>query len=531
MAGILNKLIAIISFYLYANVPLFGRDVEFQEKELVFISNFISSIQSYFHPAFDWIPSINISSETPSDVFSAKDLLSIANRFSGKLLLREEMKIEEVLWDELTETGMLQAVEAIESRWWGWRCRRCGNKLRRMFAEIPCARCNQTHIYCRNCVEMGRVLECQQLYVWTGPPPKWPVQEEACRWDGELTHAQQQASDRIRGVMERGAGELLTWAVCGAGKTEMLFAGIGCSLEAGKRVCLATPRTDVVRELLPRFRQAFPGTSISALYGGSEDKAADGQLVLATTHQLLRFARAFDILIIDEIDAFPYHNDPSLPFATSRAAKIGASRIYLTATPRKEQRCRLEHGQLDCVFVPIRFHGCLLPVPRLIFSNKMKKDLQKNMPPVAFFDWLRQRRHPERQLLVFVPYVELAGKMEKAIGPLLRKEWGELAIASVHAADEDREKKVQQFRNRELQLLITTTILERGVTFPSVDVVVLDSGHEVFDEAALVQIAGRAGRSPDDPDGEVLFFHAGKTRSMVAAVRSIKEMNNRAVKF
>src|SRR5699024_11776304 len=81
---------------------------------------------------------------------------------------------------------------------------------------------------------------------------------------------------------------------------------------------------------------------------------------------------------------------------------------------------------------------------------------------------------------------------------------------------------------KEIFILLTTTILERGVTFPSVDVAVLDAGHDVFDEAALVQIAGRAGRSPDDPDGEVVFFHDGKTESIVDAVRSIKTMDKRA---
>jgi len=78
-----------------------------------------------------------------------------------------------------------------------------------------------------------------------------------------------------------------------------------------------------------------------------------------------------------------------------------------------------------------------------------------------------------------------------------------------------------------LKIIITTTILERGVTFPSVDVVIFDAGHEVFDEAALVQIAGRAGRSEDDPRGEVIFFHDGKTEAMVQAINAIKQMNKR----
>ncbi|GAE95069.1 ComF operon protein A [Gracilibacillus boraciitolerans JCM 21714] len=38
----------------------------------------------------------------------------------------------------------------------------------------------------------------------------------------------------------------------------------------------------------------------------------------------------------------------------------------------------------------------------------------------------------------------------------------------------------------------------------------MDAGHQVFDEAALVQIAGRAGRSPNDPTGNVIFIHQAK---------------------
>src|SRR5699024_11472258 len=74
-----------------------------------------------------------------------------------------------------------------------------------------------------------------------------------------------------------------------------------------KRVCIATPRADVVRELLPRLQEAFSTVPIEALYGGSKDKEATAQIILSTTHQLLRFQDAFDVLIIDEIDAFPYH--------------------------------------------------------------------------------------------------------------------------------------------------------------------------------------------------------------------------------
>ena len=59
----------------------------------------------------------------------------------------------------------------------------------------------------------------------------------------------------------RHSESLLVWAVCGAGKTEVLFAGINRALLAGKRVCLATPRTDVVLELCSPFKKGIPGYS------------------------------------------------------------------------------------------------------------------------------------------------------------------------------------------------------------------------------------------------------------------------------
>lgn len=106
------------------------------------------------------------------------------------------------------------------------------------------------------------------------------------------------------------------------GKTEILFAAIYDSLKAGKRVCVATPRTDVVLELYPRFQQVFQKITIHALYGGAENNAEFAQLVLVTTHQLYRFENAFDVMIVDEADAFPYTYDEALQRAVMKAKKL-----------------------------------------------------------------------------------------------------------------------------------------------------------------------------------------------------------------
>ena len=114
----------------------------------------------------------------------------------------------------------------------------------------------------------------------------------------------------------------------------------------------------------------------------------------------------------------------------------------------------------------------------------------------------------QRQFLVFVPRIDQLSSVLQAI----QKQFPELNLATVYAEDPERIEKVSAMREGQLTGLITTTILERGVTFPGIDVAVLGADDEIFSMAALVQIAGRVGRSPKRPTGTVLFICQMLTR-------------------
>ena len=101
-------------------------------------------------------------------------------------------------------------------------------------------------------------------------------------------------------------------------------------------------------------------------------------------------------------------------------------------------------------------------------------------------------------------------------------------IEAVYSEDPLRKEKVQHMREKKIPLLLTTTILERGVTFPNLDVAVFGAEDRIFTESALVQIAGRVGRSSNYPSGDITFFHYGKTNAMVKARKQILAMNQEA---
>ena len=447
----------------------------------------------------------------------------LQQRLTGKQLLLDDLPFPLTDLQEHYQHGYLTYRKGIEKIGKQSICARCGNKDPQWFAAYPCARCGENCLYCRSCLMMGRISECTPLIGWSGPAPEIKNPAQIMAWQGTLSEGQKVASDHVVEAIRQNE-EHLVWAVCGAGKTEVLFAGIESALAAKKRICIATPRTDVVLELTPRLKTAFPDIPIASLYGGSEDRHLFAPLTIATTHQLLRFYHAFDAIILDEVDAFPYTVEESLQYAAVQARKPASAMIYLTATPNSNWQRECRTGKRAYTTIPARFHRKPLPVPEFSWCGNWQKQLKKGNLPANVIRWIKTRIQAGKQTLVFFPHIPL---MEKAL-TILRQIHPE--IEAVHAEDPDRKSKVQKMRNKEIPMLLTTTILERGVTFPNIDVAVVGAEDTIFTESALVQIAGRAGRSKDHPTGVVTFFHYGKTEDMLKARRQITTMNLEGLK-
>ncbi|WP_245699801.1 DEAD/DEAH box helicase [Paenibacillus glacialis] len=427
------------------------------------------------------------------------------------------------------------------------RCRRCGSVA---LGRTACATCGSAACtYCEACLAMGRSRACTLLLRGAAQPAVRGTAggsptEAVGRWG--LSAAQSAAAGAALQFLAKptsrvgiGREELkcnvsvpstpdrfLLWAVTGAGKTEMIFPLLASILEAGGRVLVATPRRDVVLELAPRLARAFPDERIVTLYGGSEERWRSGTMTLATTHQLMRFYEAFDLVIIDEIDAFPFHNDPMLAYAAQNACKYDGKFVYLSATPPRQLQKEASRGILPHAKVPVRFHGHPLPVPSRLDMKSVAHCLHQRRIPVKLLRNLEQSIKRGAQLFVFVSRI-------RHIEPfvmLLRRYMPRIRIEGTSSVDPQRSEKVAAFRDTQIRLLITTTILERGVTVARSDVFILDADSGLFDEASLIQMSGRAGRSKDDPAGRVFLTSSHWTSSQKGAISQIKRMNRIAQK-
>ncbi|MGE7761815.1 DEAD/DEAH box helicase [Peribacillus sp. NPDC097895] len=437
--------------------------------------------------------------------------------------MASEIPFSQELIAEHIKNGYVLETYGVQSENGRFNCVRCGNRDPALFYTFPCRICNRDCTYCRSCIMMGRVSECAQLYRWTGPFLEFAIPDKVMSWDGTLSAGQQTASHRVVDAVS-GESEFLVWAVCGAGKTEVLFAAIEAALLAGKRICLATPRTDVVLELSPRLKKAFPSIDISSLYGGSADRHGCSPLTVSTTHQLFRFIEAFDVIIVDEVDAFPYTADDSLHYAVNKSKKFSAATIYLTATPSKRMQRLYRNGTLKAATIPARYHRQPIPVPEMKWCGNWQKQFLKKKIPSVINRWVSERLQQNIPFLLFFPSIQV---MEQVI-PLFQMLSPKLNC--VHSQHPNRKERVMALRNGEVPGLLTTTILERGVTIERLEVAVIGAEHDVFTESALVQIAGRVGRSKIHPTGTITFFHYGKSKAMVETINHIRMMNEAASK-
>lgn len=430
------------------------------------------------------------------------------------------MKIEDSYGRLLTESQMTNDLKkialelpAIEKQNGRYQCFRCGSlndqKLWKLSEEV---------LYCRACIQLGRIRSDQKLYTIAQQDFEG---QEVLNWKGTLTSYQQEVSDGLIQAVKEG-GNALVHAVTGAGKTEMMYQVVATAIKSGQAVCIATPRIDVCIELYGRMKDDF-SCPISLLHGKSEPYFRT-PLVIATTHQLLKFFQAFDLLIIDEVDAFPYVDNPILYKAAQNAIKKGGNTLYLTATSTDELDKKVKKKEIIRYSLPRRFHGNPLVVPEIKWVPKIREKIEKGRIPYELLQLIKKQRQTHYPLLIFVSEIELGQQFTENLKKYFPKE----TVGFVSSQTTDRLRMVEEFRNRAITMLVSTTILERGVTFPFVDVFVLESNHKLFTKSALVQISGRVGRSKERPTGKLLFLSDGITREMKKAIKEIKEMNQEA---
>lgn len=373
---------------------------------------------------------------------------------------------------------------------------------------MQCPRCHNTNLqhlykvngqyYCRECISFHRVYVKQERFT---KKIQYPLIYHHYQLDFELSRQQKKISQKLVENYQQKKNSLVL-AVCGSGKTEIVYEVICYALSQGQRVCFCIPRKELVKELYERICQSFSHTVIGVLYGGYQQNL-DAQFIICTMHQLYKFENdiGFDLMIADEVDAFPFYQNRVLNEIFTRCC-LG-NYIKLSATFASEDI----QGE-ELLFMNRRYHGYDLPVPQMILSPSF---LQKLILVLLIL-------FMHKKIIVYVPTVAIVYQLVHTLRPIVDIE----GVSSHHPHNQ---KTIQELKEGKIQVIVSTTLLERGMTVEDVQVIVYHGEHVLFDERTLIQIAGRVGRKPDFPTGKVYILTSERTKGITQCIKTIRRLN------
>lgn len=373
-------------------------------------------------------------------------------------------------------------------------CPRCGNKEEKYIGY------KNGEAYCRKCI----IFSGEEARDVPHPPKKAPLSLAY-----KLSEEQSELSRRIVENFVKGV-DTLVYAVCGSGKTEISYGVLAYAISHGLRAGFALPRRDVVIELYWRMMKAFPNNKIVAVYG-DHHRRLEGDIVILTTHQLYRYPDYFDLLVMDEIDAFPFKGNDVL-IALYKKSLRGHC-VLMSATPSKAILKEFHKKNHEVLELMTRFHKKPIPVPKVSLSIPLFQTLK-------IIKKLREYKKEGKPCFVFAPTIVLCESLFEKVS---------LAVKNgsyVHSERPDKENVIDDFKKGKLDFLITTSVLERGVTIKNLQVLVFHADNRsIYDSSTLIQISGRVGRKMDSPNGEVVFFAQKQTEEMSDAIRKIEHYN------
>ncbi|MGQ9897273.1 MAG: ATP-dependent DNA helicase RecG [Acidobacteriota bacterium] len=340
-----------------------------------------------------------------------------------------------------------------------------------------------------------------------------------------LTGAQKRVIREIVGDLtgSRPMSRLLQGDV-GSGKTIVALQAMIVAVENGWQVALMAPTEILVEQHWRSLTQWLTQTPyrIAALTGrlpASEKKAVRQALanheldIVIGTQTLIQegtiFAR-LGLVIIDEQHRFGVLQREQL-----LARGISPDVLVMTATPIPRSLAMAFYGDLDVSVLDE------LPPGRKPVVTAVRTDERRD----RVYEFIRQECAAGRQAYIVYPLVEASEKLDVAAATaaaeqLQREVFPMLSVGLLHGRlrPEEKDAVMQKFIAGEIQVLVTTTVIEVGIDVPNASVMVIEHP-ERFGLAQLHQLRGRVGRG------------AAKSYSVLMAPKGISPEAMERLKF
>ena len=313
----------------------------------------------------------------------------------------------------------------------------------------------------------------------------------------------------------------------GSGKTVVAGLAMYAAVTAGKQAALMVPTEILAEQHLQSLTSLFPNLRILLLTGSL--KAAERRERLASieagevdlivgTHALIQEGVHFHdlgLVIIDEQHRFGVAQRRIL-----REKGQNPDVLMMTATPIPRTLAITAFGDMDVSIID------QMPAGRKDIITRWVKHQQLNL----VLDWLVKEIQKGSQAYVISPLIEESEALDLKNAIALEEEliayFGDRArIALLHGKmkGEEKEAIMQAFKQGEIDLLVSTTVIEVGVNVPNATVMIIMDADR-FGLSQLHQLRGRVGRG--DKQSYAVLVANPKTESGKRRMKIMTETTN-----
>ena len=319
----------------------------------------------------------------------------------------------------------------------------------------------------------------------------------------ELTNAQKRVTNEIcRDLRSPQHMQRLLQGDVGSGKTVVAAIALYATVTAGFQGALMVPTEILAQQHMESLQQLFDPNEVTvALLTGSTktkerrellEKLERGEInVVIGTHALIQDGVEFQnlgLVITDEQHRFGVNQRKVL-----REKGWRPDVLFMTATPIPRTLAITAYGEMDVSIIDE------LPAGRIPIETRWVRTPQLD----SVLDWTKKELARGHQMYVICPLIEESEALDVKNAVEIYEKLRELfapkyEVGLLHGKMKNQEKEVimEAFKDNQMQILVSTTVIEVGVNVPNATVMLIMDADR-FGLAQLHQLRGRVGRGSD----------------------------------
>ncbi|HOK42032.1 MAG TPA: ATP-dependent DNA helicase RecG, partial [bacterium] len=315
----------------------------------------------------------------------------------------------------------------------------------------------------------------------------------------QLTNAQKKVIEEIKNDMfSKFKMNRLIQGDVGSGKTIVAAVAIFYAILSNYQVAVMAPTDILAHQHYSTFKKLFANFNfnISLLVHKINKKEKNliyenlrnGQInLIIGTHALFQknvYFKNIKLVVIDEQHRFGVQQREEL---IKKGFDVDV--LMLTATPIPRTLTLTIYGDTDVSIIDE------LPPHKKMIKTFVRKEKDR----INIFNFIKEKiKNENEQVFIICPLISKSNKsnfkdVENYFKEISSNYFKEFNCAFLHSKIKNKDEIIEQFRKNEINILVSTTVIEVGIDIPSANIIIIEDANK-FGLSQLHQLRGRVGR-------------------------------------